>query len=369
MINCTVSMFGDLGVGFTSYPNEKATNEVFQTFRDKVWAHSSLVTHRDGRKMYYAYLRQIVGKQYICFCVMLNDAYFTNLRELFTLFEEVFNDVQKQGVILGNDSKGRLIAKVKNLSSQQEEVDRITGYIRQRIEMEKDVEYPLPQIGELTKWSEDDIEDRRFEWDYMSDKVYKECLVTDYIVISKNSLTGNVWLQAPVPIVILVFLMPVAMAAFQIYFYFDKSLRRPIEFIESLRFLEPHLLFYALGCLACVIFLCKGIYDMSDSNTSFRKIGYFEYILFIGYPACVLFEGIFILFLLMFAIFVALGMLNMLLINFGYFFNPINPILSIILALVGSCLFAVAYSLMAFLFSQLLFLFYRVSRTFHRKIY
>ena len=108
---------------------------------------------------------------------------------------------------------------------------------------------------------------------------------------------------------------------------------------------------------------------MSDSNTSFRKIGYFEYILFIGYPACVLFEGIFISFLLMFAIFVALGMLNMLLINFGYFFNPIDPILSIILALVGSCLFAVAYSLMAFLFSQLLFLFYRVSRTFHRKIY
>ena len=186
MINCTVSMFGDLGVGFISYPNEKATNEVFQTFRDKVWAHSSLVTHRDGRKMYYAYLRQIVGKQYICFCVMLNDAYFTNLRELFTLFEEVFNDVQKQGVILGNDSKGRLIAKVKNLSSQQEEVDRITGYIRQRIEMVKDVEYPLPQIGELKKWSADDIDDRRFKWDNKSDKVYKKCLETDYIVISKD---------------------------------------------------------------------------------------------------------------------------------------------------------------------------------------
>ena len=275
MINCTVSMFGDLGVGFTSYPNEKATNEVFQTFRDKVWAHSSLVTHRDGRKMYYAYLRQIVGKQYICFCVMLNDAYFTNLRELFTLFEEVFNDVQKQGVILGNDSKGRLIAKVKNLSSQQEEVDRITGYIRQRIEMVKDVEYPLPRIGELNKLSEDDIDNRRFEWDYMSDKVYKECLETDYIVISKDDAsTGNAWLQAPVPILVLAFLMPVVVIASQIYFFFDESLRIMVEdeLSKQENSFRINWLLYALGCLGGIFAFCSLYIAMGDGdNNGFRK--------------------------------------------------------------------------------------------------
>ena len=71
-MNNSVYVFGNLGVGYTQYP-EGYAQEIFYKFFEQSSARSQIVIHREKNLMYYGYVRKLdVPERYIGFCALLN---------------------------------------------------------------------------------------------------------------------------------------------------------------------------------------------------------------------------------------------------------------------------------------------------------
>ena len=104
-MNNSVYVFGNLGVGYTQYP-EGYAQEIFYKFFEQSSARSQIVIHREKNLMYYGYVRKLdVPERYIGFCALLNGVRLNQLSSFSGL-----------------------------LKSKQQEVERISVSIREKIE-------------------------------------------------------------------------------------------------------------------------------------------------------------------------------------------------------------------------------------------
>lgn len=129
-MNCSVSVFGSLGNGYTQYPNDYA-KEIYQNFYAQSTTSSQVTIHRVNNLIYYGYIRKLdVGSQYIGFCVLLNGVMFSNIGILFTIFENAVADLVARGEILCFNDRGGITSTIVNLNERQQEVERITSIIQ-----------------------------------------------------------------------------------------------------------------------------------------------------------------------------------------------------------------------------------------------
>ena len=130
MINSSIYIFGNLCDGYTQYPDNYA-KEIFQNFFAQSTAKSQIAIHRDKELMYYGYIRKLDSEsQYIGFCVLLNGIMFSNICNLFVLFENTIAEIVSRGNILGFNEHGDIVSTTSTLTDKLQEVNTITSSIK-----------------------------------------------------------------------------------------------------------------------------------------------------------------------------------------------------------------------------------------------
>ena len=133
-MNSSIYIFGNMQQGYTQYPDDETTHEIFQNFALSAKAPTQLAIHRDGSLMYYGYIRKLIGEQYIGLCVLLNGHMVNDMTALFTLFERTMEQLAEQGYLIKFDTDGSLIANTDHLYMSKTEVDSVSSRLQQEFE-------------------------------------------------------------------------------------------------------------------------------------------------------------------------------------------------------------------------------------------
>lgn len=146
MVNTSVYIFGVLNNGYTQYP-DNYSRDVYQDFYIHASAKSQIVIHRDNGLMYYGYIRKLDNvSQYIGFCILLNGMMFSNISLLFPIFENAVAEMVTRGEILTFSENGDIISKKNELIQSQQEIKRISNFIKNAIgSLDKHIER-LPPV-------------------------------------------------------------------------------------------------------------------------------------------------------------------------------------------------------------------------------
>lgn len=181
-MNHTIYVFGSLEKGFTQYPDDY-TEGIFLKMREYAQSKSQIIIHRDGNLMYYGYIRFLEGKsRYIGLCIILNDAMFTDIKNLFSTFENAVADMIARGAILQFDENGRIISKTGYLREKQLEVERIIAAIRNDILTGKSNSKKLPPVQyDIAKSS-----DMRFEVEQNNGEIVDASYKFGYTCVFKD---------------------------------------------------------------------------------------------------------------------------------------------------------------------------------------
>lgn len=147
MINSSIYIFGSFDNGYTQYPDNYA-KEIYQDFFTRVKSKSQIVIHRDKELMYYGYIRQLDKySQYIGFCVLLNGIMFSNINNLFSVFENAIAELVSHGDIIALNEQGEIISTTKSLVNKLQEVNFITTMIKNGIDGMESYTKSLPPIN------------------------------------------------------------------------------------------------------------------------------------------------------------------------------------------------------------------------------
>ena len=129
-MNSYVYVFGNLGNGYTQYPDDYA-KDIFLDFYIKSTAPSQVTIHRDNNLIYYGYIRKLdINSQYIGFCVLLNGLMLSQIGRLFPIFENIVADLVTRGDIIHFNVRGDITASIDNLNQKQQEIERVITIIQ-----------------------------------------------------------------------------------------------------------------------------------------------------------------------------------------------------------------------------------------------
>lgn len=153
MINSTLYIFGNLGSGYTQYPYDYTTN-ILSSLASQTDAKSMLAIHRENNLMYYSYLRRLEGEQHIGFCVLLNGLMFSDINELFSVFEDVLTFMVTSGGIISFNSKGGITATTTTFIGKEKNIDSAFSYIKNVLSKLEHNLKKLPPVSYGTSKSE-----------------------------------------------------------------------------------------------------------------------------------------------------------------------------------------------------------------------
>lgn len=147
MVNCSIYIFGSFDNGYTQYPDNYA-KDIYQTFFAQADSKSQMAIHRDKELMYYGYIRKLDNNsQYIGFCVLLNGMMFSNISNLFSLFENTVAEIVTRGNILKFNEQGEIVPSTSSLANVQQEVNVVTSIIRNGIDGMEAYTKSLPSVN------------------------------------------------------------------------------------------------------------------------------------------------------------------------------------------------------------------------------
>lgn len=124
-MNLNVYLFGELGAGYTQYPDDYSKT-IFEKFFELSRATTQVIIHRVNDLMYYGYIRKLENNQFIGICVVINGRYIPQIDNLFSLYEQLIELMVKNGYFIHYDDKGEIISNVSRFCDYQDEVDLIT---------------------------------------------------------------------------------------------------------------------------------------------------------------------------------------------------------------------------------------------------
>lgn len=130
-MNCTTYIFGELSSGYTQYPDDSASN-IFKSAAAKCTAPTQLIIHRDESLMYYIYIRKINYSSYIGLAVVVNGYYFTDIHNLFSLFETEIECLVNAGIIINFTSDGELTSSLTDFRCEEEESTSVVTQIQEK---------------------------------------------------------------------------------------------------------------------------------------------------------------------------------------------------------------------------------------------
>ena len=180
-MNISTYIFGSLGNGYSQYPNDYAQT-IFQSIYAQSSAPTQIVVHREDKLIYYSYIRRLGGDQYIGLCVVLNSVMLTDIKEMFSIFENQITSLVVNGFILQFNDKGDIISKVSQLYTNQAEVSRITDSLRNEFAKLESTSKVLPPIS----YSIAKNEKRTFSIDDNVNDIIKASISYNYTFIFKQ---------------------------------------------------------------------------------------------------------------------------------------------------------------------------------------
>lgn len=147
MINSSVYLFGQLGKGFTQFPDNYA-REMFQHIVAAARAKSQIVIHREGNLMYYAYVRHLADRpQCIGLCVLLNSLMFADVNCLFALFERAVAKLVASGSIIAFNEEGNIVPVTASLTANVQDAAALVEMIRQEANALEPTTRQLPPVS------------------------------------------------------------------------------------------------------------------------------------------------------------------------------------------------------------------------------
>lgn len=147
MVNSSIYIFGSFDNGYTQYPDNYA-KDIYQKFFAQARSKSQIVIHRDKELMYYGYVRKLDKyPQYIGFCVLLNGMMFSNISNLFAVFENAIAELVSHGDIIAFNEQGDIVSTTSNLVDKLQEVNHITAMIKNEVDGMASYTKPLPPVN------------------------------------------------------------------------------------------------------------------------------------------------------------------------------------------------------------------------------
>lgn len=162
-MNSAAYIFSNNGT-YSQYPDDYA-KEIFQKMAENASGESTVAIHRENNLMYYGYvvyrLRaiEVLRPQYFGFCIILNDLMLTDIKGLFSIFEDATNRLIEDGKILYQNREGDLCSS--DLAFYQKEAADIIAYLSSRIPELEATAKKLPPLNysiantEIKKFSTD----------------------------------------------------------------------------------------------------------------------------------------------------------------------------------------------------------------------
>lgn len=127
-----IYLFGKFGGFFTQYPKD-FSSDYFKSLISSNKAEAKVAIHRDDCIIYYSYVRKIADG-FFGMSVAINGQFLMNIKAVFSSFEQVFEQIVREGVLLKLGAKGDTFSAVKELYQESESVKTTETLIRQKFE-------------------------------------------------------------------------------------------------------------------------------------------------------------------------------------------------------------------------------------------
>ena len=180
-MNISVYIYGDLGSGYTQYPNDYA-RAIFSKFYQKSRATTQITIHRDVDLMYYGYIRKLENNSYIGLCTIINGKIVIQIDRLFSIYEDVIELMVKNGYLIHFNDKGEIVSKVGKLYENREEIDLITSSLQVSFERLEASSQKLPAVSYGT--SKDSVKDFSIQDD--ESEIVKSSYTNGYTFVYKS---------------------------------------------------------------------------------------------------------------------------------------------------------------------------------------
>ena len=180
-MNLSVYLFGDLGSGYTQYPDDY-TNTIFETFYKNAQAITQIGIHREGDLMYYGYIRKLEESNYIGLCAIVNGKLIHQVDSIFSIFEGVIESMVRNGYLIHFNDKGDITAKLNQLYENEEEINLITSNIQSSFNRIESASKDLPPVSYST--SKDSV--KSFSTQDDESEIIKSSYTNGYTFIYKS---------------------------------------------------------------------------------------------------------------------------------------------------------------------------------------
>lgn len=132
-MNISIYIYGEFTSGYSQYPSDYTT-DLFKKFHDHSKARTQLCIHRDGDIIYYAYIRNLHGQQYLGLCAVINGLMLSNIKMVFNLFEQIVAGMISRGDLVMFDTQGNITSNVTQLYLNREVIEDIQVALRSQFD-------------------------------------------------------------------------------------------------------------------------------------------------------------------------------------------------------------------------------------------
>lgn len=145
-MNISVYLFGKFEHGYSQYPADYSKS-IFEVCYRNSKAVSQIAIHRNGDLMYYVYIRILDDGNYIGLCSVINGKMLTQIDGLFAIFENVIENMVRNGYLICFNDKGDIVSNAGKLYENREEIDLISSSLRHTMEQMEATSAILPPVN------------------------------------------------------------------------------------------------------------------------------------------------------------------------------------------------------------------------------
>ena len=129
-MNNSTYLFGSIGGWFNQFPHDYLNSVLSGLSKMRSFKQSQIIVHRDGNLMYYCYVRLLSSKDYLGFCVLVNDIYLADIEAMFSLFEKCITSLVVDGEILKFSDNGDIAFACNMFTEKSDYVSHFLADLR-----------------------------------------------------------------------------------------------------------------------------------------------------------------------------------------------------------------------------------------------
>lgn len=182
-MNIDVVVYGELGDGFTQYPEANEKLSILKKSIELSKSITQIIVHRVDDLMYYNYVRKLAEGQSVGFCIVVNGLVFSDIRRLFSIFEDTFSYLAENGLIVRLNDRGEVESNTLSLPSSQADVSEAVTMLRSQVASRPDALSLLPAVD----YSLQKMQYKEFLSDDDPLTILSYSQKTDYVIVYKDA--------------------------------------------------------------------------------------------------------------------------------------------------------------------------------------